>query len=143
MEHNHDIKQEDDLQLDNLTKIADDKSEHKHIEEDGHEHEHSDDDEHDHIGEQSAGWKSHSKLLLGLLILIVMLVLKFGFDYTPTTWVDFGIHFIAFVLAGRKVLDLAFRKAKRGDIFNEFVLMSVATIGAFYIGSYSEGVAVM
>jgi Cd2+/Zn2+-exporting ATPase len=65
------------------------------------------------------------------------------FDYTPTQWVDFGIHFIAFVLAGRKVLDLAFRKAKRGDIFNEFVLMSVATIGAFYIGSYSEGVAVM
>ncbi|HLL42228.1 MAG TPA: hypothetical protein VK369_03775 [Segetibacter sp.] len=77
------------------------------------------------------------------MILIVMLVLKFGFDYTPTQWVDFGIHFIAFVLAGRKVLDLAFRKAKRGDIFNEFVLMSVATIGAFYIGSYSEGVAVM
>ena len=143
MEHNHDIKQEDDLQLDNLTKIADDKSEHKHIEEDGHEHEHSDDDEHDHIGEESAGWKSNSNLLLGLLILIVMLVLKFGFDYTPTQWVDFGIHFIAFVLAQRKVLDLAFRKAKRGDIFNEFVLMSVATIGAFYIGSYSEGVAVM
>jgi hypothetical protein len=35
MEHNHDKKQEDDLQLDNLTKITDDKSEHKHSEEDG------------------------------------------------------------------------------------------------------------
>ena len=65
MEHNHDIKQEDDLQLDNLSKITDYKSKHKHSEEDGHDHEHSDDDEHDHIGEQSAGRKSHSNLLLG------------------------------------------------------------------------------
>jgi Cd2+/Zn2+-exporting ATPase len=140
MEHNHDIKQEDDLQLDNLTKVTVDKSEHHHNASDGQDHEH---DEHDHGGEESAGWESHWDLLSGLLILIVMLVLKFGFDYTPTKWVDFGIHFIAFLLAGWKVLDLAFRKAKRGDIFNEFVLMSVATIGAFYIGSYSEGVAVM
>ncbi|RYE56213.1 MAG: heavy metal translocating P-type ATPase, partial [Sphingobacteriales bacterium] len=37
----------------------------------------------------------------------------------------------------------AIRKLKRGDIFNEFVLMSVATLGAFYIGEYIEGVAVM
>jgi Cd2+/Zn2+-exporting ATPase len=38
---------------------------------------------------------------------------------------------------------MAFRKARRLDFFNEFFLMSVATIGAFAIGSYSEGVAVM
>jgi len=38
---------------------------------------------------------------------------------------------------------MAWRKAKRFDFFNEFFLMSVATIGAFSIGSYSEGVAVM
>jgi len=143
MAHNHDIKQQDDLQLDSLTKITDSKSEHKHTANDGHDHDHDNEDEHDHGGEESEGWKSHWHLLLALLILIVMVVLKFGFHYTPTKWVDFGIHFIAFLLAGWKVLDLAFRKAKRGDIFNEFVLMSVATIGAFYIGSYSEGVAVM
>jgi len=143
MEHNHDIKQQDDLQLDSLTKITDDKSEHKHGPDDGHDHEHDEEDEHDHGGDESAGWKSHWDLLLALLILIVMIVLKFGFDYTPTKWLDFSIHLVAFILAGWKVLDLAFRKAKRGDIFNEFVLMSVATIGAFYIGSYSEGVAVM
>ncbi|WP_242670995.1 heavy metal translocating P-type ATPase [Flavobacterium aquidurense] len=38
---------------------------------------------------------------------------------------------------------MAYRKAIRFDFFNEFFLMSVATIGAFAIGSYSEGVAVM
>jgi Cd2+/Zn2+-exporting ATPase len=133
MEHNQDIKQTEDLQLDTPTKVTDNKS----------EHEHTDDDGHNHGSEESAGWKSHWDLLLALFILIVMLVLKFGFHFTPVKWIDFGIHFIAFLLAGWRVLDLAFRKAKRGDIFNEFVLMSVATIGAFYIGSFSEGVAVM
>ncbi|RYE04878.1 MAG: heavy metal translocating P-type ATPase, partial [Sphingobacteriales bacterium] len=72
-----------------------------------------------------------------------MTVLHFGFDYEPARWINFAIHLVAFLLAGWRVLVLAFRKAKRGDFFNEFVLMSVATIGAFYIGSYSEGVAVM
>jgi hypothetical protein len=38
MEHNHDIKQEDKLQLDTLTKITDDKPEHEHSADDGHDH---------------------------------------------------------------------------------------------------------
>ncbi|MFZ7114616.1 MAG: heavy metal translocating P-type ATPase [Bacteroidota bacterium] len=88
-------------------------------------------------------WKSHWDLLLALFILIAMLVLKFAFGFTPQNEVDFAIHLIAYILAGHKVLVLAFRKGKRGDIFNEFVLMSVATLGAFYINAYSEGVAVM
>jgi len=46
-------------------------------------------------------------------------------------------------LAGYNVLGMAWQKAKHFDFFNEFFLMSVATIGAFSIGSYSEGVAVM
>ncbi|RYD85654.1 MAG: HAD family hydrolase, partial [Sphingobacteriales bacterium] len=50
---------------------------------------------------------------------------------------------VAYLLAGYNVLGLAWRKAKRLDFFNEFFLMSVATIGAFSIGAYSEGVAVM
>ncbi|RYZ38350.1 MAG: heavy metal translocating P-type ATPase, partial [Sphingobacteriales bacterium] len=50
---------------------------------------------------------------------------------------------IAYLLAGWPVLRLAFRKSLRGDIFNEFVLMAVATLGAFIIGEYEEGVAVM
>lgn len=133
MEHNHDIKQTKDLQLDTLTKITDNKS----------EHEHTDDDGHNHGSEESAGWKSHWDLLLALFILLVMLILKFGFHFTFVKWMDFVIHLVAFFLAGWRVLELAFRNAKHGDIFNEFVLMSVAALGAFYIGSYSEGVAVM
>lgn len=98
--------------------------------------------DHDHDDERS-GWKAHWDLLLALCILIVMMALQFGFHYVPPPWADLTIHAVAYLLAGWRVLDLAFRKLKRADIFNEFFLMTVATLGAFYIGSYSEGVAVM
>ncbi|NNV57794.1 cadmium-translocating P-type ATPase [Panacibacter sp. KCS-6] len=72
-----------------------------------------------------------------------MMVMEFGFKFKPAFPVDLIIYILAYLLAGYNVLKLAFIKAKRLDFFNEFFLMSVATIGAFSIGSYSEGVAVM
>ncbi|HMT97053.1 MAG TPA: hypothetical protein PKC62_10225, partial [Ferruginibacter sp.] len=106
---------------------------------------HSSGDGHDHGKEDKdeQGWKTHWDLLLALFILIVLLVLEYGFKIDLPKIANLIINLIAYLLAGRKVLDLAFRKSKRGDIFNEFVLMSVATIGAFVIGEYEEGVAVM
>jgi len=106
-------------------------------------HDHDANDEHNHGEEDTAGWKSHLPLLSSLAILLVMLVLDFGFKYKPAFPVDVIVYAVAFLLAGYNVLYMAFRKAKRFDFFNEFFLMSVATIGAFAIGSYSEGVAVM
>ena len=103
-------------------------------------HEH---DGHNHDHETENGWKSHWQLLLALAILLVMLALEFGFDYLPDFPLNLTIFGIAYLLSGYEVLDLAFRKVMRFDFFNEFFLMSVATIGAFTIGSYSEGVAVM
>lgn len=107
------------------------------------EHNHSEADEHDHDGEYATGWKTHLPLLSSLAILLVMQVLELGFKFKPVFPVDLIIYIIAYLLAGYNVLNLAFRKAKRFDFFNEFFLMSMATIGAFSIGSYSEGVAVM
>jgi len=98
---------------------------------------------HDHSGEGNEGWLSHWPLLSALLILMVMLVLEFGFSYQPVFPFNLIIFTIAFLLAGYNVLGMAWQKAKHFDFFNEFFLMSVATIGAFSIGSYSEGVAVM
>jgi len=106
---------------------------------------HTEDDSHDHAGEEKneSGWKAHWDLLLALLILIMLLILEYGFRIELPKIPLLVINLIAYLLAGKKVLDLAFRKSKRGDFFNEFVLMSVATIGAFVIGEYEEGVAVM
>lgn len=108
---------------------------------------HDDDDDGHHHGEQIASdqpvWIAHWNLLLSLFILTVVLVLEYAFDIKLPKLISLAVNGIAYLLAGWNVLDLAFRKIKRGDIFNEFVLMSVATIGAFSIGEYSEGVAVM
>lgn len=95
------------------------------------------------VEEKEEGWKEHWDLLLALAILIVLLVLEYGFGVQLPNLPLLIINLIAWLLAGHKVLDLAFRKSKRGDFFNEFVLMSVATIGAFILGEYEEGVAVM
>lgn len=106
---------------------------------------HSENDGHDHgnENEDEPGWKTHWDLLFALFILIVLLVLEYGFRLKLPKIPSLAINLVAYLLAGRQVLSLAFRKSKRGDIFNEFVLMSVATIGAFIIGEYEEGVAVM
>lgn len=103
-----------------------------HTNHDGHEH-----------GSQDSAWKSHWDLITALFILGIMLTLEYGFKILLSDTINLAIYGIAYLLAGWKVLHLAFRKLKRLDIFNEFFLMSVATIGAFLIGEYSEGVAVM
>lgn len=108
----------------------------KHSPNDGHDH------DHDH-GETSSSWTSHWPLLTSLVILFAMLTLEYGFDIIPKFPINLLIFAFAYVLAGYSVLYMAYRKALRFDFFNEFFLMSVATIGAFAIGSYSEGVAVM
>jgi len=93
--------------------------------------------------EQEEGWKGHWPLLTALLVLAIMLVLEYGFKVVPPFPVNLIIYFAAFMLSGYNVIGMAWRKAKHFDFFNEFFLMTVATVGAFSIGSYSEGVAVM
>ncbi|MBD3581901.1 heavy metal translocating P-type ATPase [Flavobacterium selenitireducens] len=112
-----------------------------------HHHTHTDsaaheDDSHD-LASGNSGWKMRWPLLAGSAVLAVMLVLEFGFGYLPPFPIGLCVYGTAYLLSGYNVLYIAWRKAKRFDFFNEFFLMSSATIGAFAIGSYSEGVAVM
>ena len=53
------------------------------------------------------------------------------------------VYGIAYYAVGKPVVWKALKKLFTADIFNEFFLMSLATIGAFAIGEYAEGVAVM
>lgn len=50
---------------------------------------------------------------------------------------------VAYLPVGWPVLREAFGRLRYGEFFNEFMLMGIATIGAFCIGEYPEGVAVM
>ncbi len=53
------------------------------------------------------------------------------------------LFFTAYVLVGYDVLFTALRNLRYGQVFDENLLMSLATIGAFLLGEYPEGVAVM
>ncbi|MHB1107547.1 MAG: heavy metal translocating P-type ATPase [Lutibacter sp.] len=90
---------------------------------------------------------SINKSYLIPIISLFFLLLGIGFDFyeisffkAPIPIIWFGIIYL---MVGGPVLLKAAKLIVKGAIYNEFVLMSVATIGAFLIGSYEEGVAVM
>lgn len=57
--------------------------------------------------------------------------------------VNLGVFLIAYVIAGGDVVIKAVKNIARGQLFDENFLMSIATIGAFFVGENPEGVAVM
>ncbi|MBA4135265.1 MAG: cadmium-translocating P-type ATPase [Flavobacterium sp.] len=108
--------------------------------------EHSDDDghDHDHLSEE----KSIFQMFLPAIISFVLLMVAIGFDnYFPQSWFTGWVRIIWYVVAyapvGFPVIKEAFVAIKKGEIFSEFLLMSIATIGAFAIAEFPEGVAVM
>jgi len=56
---------------------------------------------------------------------------------------EYGIFLIAYLLAGREVVETAIRNILNGQVFDENFLMTVATIGAFAIHELPEAVGVM
>lgn len=89
---------------------------------------------------ESADWKeriSHIGLALGAVLFAV------GLIFTFPQPVRFAIFLAAYLLAGWEVLFTAVRNITKGQVFDENFLMCVATIGAFAIKEYPEGVAVM
>jgi len=105
-----------------------------------HSHQHNHDD-HDH---------SHGSSKLGLIISLVIffsgLILDFWIKadwFTSNVWLRFGWYFVSYILVAFSVFKEAVELAKKLDFFNEFSLMGIATIGAFAIGEFPEGVAVM
>ncbi|ANF97142.1 heavy metal translocating P-type ATPase [Paenibacillus bovis] len=58
-------------------------------------------------------------------------------------WAEFTIFLVAYLIAGADIVWQAVRNILRGQVFDEYFLMSVATIGAFAVQQYPEGVAVM
>ncbi|WP_175631499.1 heavy metal translocating P-type ATPase [Bacteroides acidifaciens] len=85
-------------------------------------------------------WKAGLSFIL-LISGIIMNALGFSFfhkEYVTLIW-----YIVAYIPVGFSVMKEAWESIKEKDYFSEFTLMIVATIGAFYIGEYPEGVAVM
>jgi Cd2+/Zn2+-exporting ATPase len=58
-------------------------------------------------------------------------------------WLNAALFIISYIIVGGDIIRKAVRNIVRGKVFDESFLMGVATIGAFLIGEYPEGVAVM
>ncbi|PKB44337.1 Cd2+/Zn2+-exporting ATPase [Cellulophaga sp. RHA19] len=105
------------------------------------EEQHSHDDGHNH------GNGSAFKTYVPAIISFTMLMMGIGLDYFDVSffknWTRIVWYSIAYLPVGFPVVKEGWNSIKKGDIFTEFFLMSIATIGAFIIGEYPEGVAVM
>lgn len=95
---------------------------------------------HDHGGEVNKGEFAFKIIVGGLLFVVGYIIHEFtGFqDFIPL--ICFGISYI---IVGFEIVKKAVQGIIRGNIFNENFLMTVASIGAFAIGEYSEGCAVV
>lgn len=88
------------------------------------------------------------KKYLSESVSFTMLIAGIGLNWQNVTWFQSSTiqliwYLCAFLPVGLPVIKEAIEHAGKKDFFNEFMLMSIATLGAFYIGEYPEGVAVM
>ena len=103
-----------------------------------HNHEH---ESHGHGLEKEMRWWP---LLLSLTLLIAGIAMSaMGIAWFQNRWVRLAWYAMAWLPTGLGVMHEAVEAAREGEFFNEFLLMSVASIGAFAIGEYPEAVAVM
>lgn len=72
-----------------------------------------------------------------------MVMSAFDAGWFTAEWVRAVWYAVAFLPVGLGVIKEAWECAAKGDVFSEFMLMSVAAVGAFLIGEYPEAVAVM
>lgn len=118
-----------------------------------HEHAgHSHDHEHGEVDFETSGIPAMGEILsLFKLPILVFLLLSIGvaLDFSGfSVWKETELlrlswYLGAYLLIGLPVLREAYQGIRKGEVFSEFFLMSIATIGAFAIGEYPEGVAVM
>lgn len=112
-----------------------------------HSHNHEDHD-HDHDHSHDTEGKSVVQMFLPAILSFALLLLGIILDHgiKPdwfSGWIRPVWYLVAYLPVGLPVLKEAFESIKNGDVFSEFFLMGIATVGAFAIGEYPEGVAVM
>ena len=97
-----------------------------------HENEHSHSHDHEDISK-----KDVIRLIVGGILFITPWLLKLEGN------LKLSVYLIAYIIAGAEIVVRAIKNLFAGQPFDENFLMTVATIGAFAIGEYPEGVAVM
>ena len=84
--------------------------------------------------------KNFAFLALGALFYVIGILTQF---YLENINLSLAFYILSYLIVGHRVLYSAVLSISRGAIFSEFFLMSLATLGAFFLGEYPEAVAVM
>ena len=88
--------------------------------------------------------KEYIKPSFSLLMLVSGILMKAGnVEWFQNRYVALAWYIAAYLPVGLNVMKEAWVYIKQKDYFSEFTLMTIATLGAFAIGEYPEGVAVM
>ena len=78
------------------------------------------------------------RIIIGAALLATAVLLNLNNE-----WLQIALFIISYIIVGGDVVKRAVKNIFKGQVFDENFLMSIATIGAFFIGEYPEGVAVM
>ena len=100
-------------------------------------------DGHDHTHSASGTWKEYLPAIISFVLLISGIAMDYFDVIFFKDWVRLSWYTIAYLPVGFPVVKAGFKALMKGEVFTEFFLMSIATIGAFAIGEQPEGVAVM
>ncbi|MBN2731106.1 MAG: cadmium-translocating P-type ATPase [Balneolaceae bacterium] len=84
--------------------------------------------------------KYKEAFISGLFLAIALLA---EYIFNAPVVIYLSLYVISYLVVGGPVWVKAFKSMRNGTIFSEFFLMGIATLGAFAIGEYAEGVAVM
>ena len=83
-----------------------------------------------------------SKIIIAAIFYIIAIIIS-KLNFPKSNIISFVLFITAYIIVGKDVLLKAFSNIKRGKVFDENFLMSIATIGAVIIGEYPEAVGVM
>ena len=99
---------------------------------------------HTHLESHGGLLKDYWKIILSALLLFSGILLNAaGTAFFEEKYIALGWYLLAYLPVGLPVMKEAWESILQKDVFSEFTLMFIATLGAFYIGEYPEGVAVM
>ncbi|WP_379093075.1 heavy metal translocating P-type ATPase [Pedobacter sp. UC225_65] len=125
------------------------KEKHSHVaQEDGccshnHGHQHGSGDDHDHDHGDASSFKTYLPAAFSLVLLLAGIALDYLKIEFFVNYIRMGWYVLAYVPVAYPVIKEAGATIAKGEIFTEFLLMALATIGALALGEYPEAVAVM
>lgn len=82
--------------------------------------------------------KSLWRIIIGSIVFFAAIILN-----TNNNLLQLALFVTSYIIVGSDVVLRAVRNILKGDVFDENFLMSIASIGAFFVGEFPEGVAVM